>query len=202
MTEGARLADANLLTVGHSNTSLERLLQLLTSTRVDVLVDVRSSPYSSVAPQFGRESLENALLRSGIVYVFEGRALGGRPEGAEYYGEDGRVLYFRMADAQWFLAGLNRLRDMATQRRLAIMCSEENPTNCHRHLLIARVLEESGVSVTHLRADGSLQPYAVMPDVSKRRRETPNLFPAVEDIGWKSTRSVSPSTRPSSSSAP
>jgi len=201
MIEDTPPAGTRLLTVGHSNRPLEHFLQLLERADVEVLADVRTSPHSTVAPQFGRESLAQALRQRGINYVFEGRALGGRPKGREYYGKDGRVLYFRMAEAPWFLAGLNRLRGMAAHRRVAIMCSEEDPASCHRHLLIARVLEASGVSVTHLRADASLQPYGVMPDVRRRRSEPPTLFSTGEDRGWTSIRSVSPSARPSSSSA-
>lgn len=190
-----------VLTVGHSNRSIHDFVRVLQGAGVEFLVDVRTSPYSRIAPQFNREGLAGALKTAGIVHVFEGEALGGRPEGDEYYAEDGRVLYFRMAKTPWFISGLDRVRDLAATGRVALMCSEEDPASCHRHLLIARVLEESGTPVTHLRADGTFQPYEVMADVVRRWAETRLAFPEEEDSGWRSTRSVSPSARRRTSSA-
>src|SRR5207253_6245318 len=50
------------------------------------------------------------------------------------------------------------LREQGVPRlRLALLCSEENPSICHRRLLIARVLREHGIAVQHIRADGSVE---------------------------------------------
>jgi uncharacterized protein (DUF488 family) len=189
-----------LFTVGHSNGKLNDFLSLLEGAEVRFLVDVRTSPYSRVAPQFNREGLSMSLKEAPIQYIFEGKALGGRPRGDDFYSEDGHVLYSRMARAPWFIAGLERVRVLASRGTVSLMCSEENPAECHRHLLLARVLAEDGVAVTHLRADGTRQPYAVMADVIRRRAETPLLFPEDEDPTWRSIRSVSHNDRRRSSS--
>jgi hypothetical protein len=46
-----------------------------------------------------------------------------------------------------------------TSQRLAIMCAEKDPLACHRTLLVARELEAAGMPVTHIHADGRLEPH-------------------------------------------
>ena len=190
MTGITSVGAERIVTLGHSRLEPGRFLALLSRNAVEVLVDVRSSPYSKIAPQFSQAPLRTALEQAGIRYVFEGEALGGRPADPDFYDSDGRVLYHRMAKSGLFLSGIQRLRRGSEANHVAIMCSEEDPAGCHRHLLVARVLSELGVEVAHLRADGTTQPYGVMSDV-KRRAAVPTLFSG-EDEGWKSIRSVSP----------
>ena len=42
-------------------------------------------------------------------------------------------------------------------QRLALMCSEKEPLDCHRTLLIGQTLAKRGVAVAHIHADGSLE---------------------------------------------
>lgn len=154
----AALLDANLIyTIGHSNHPIERFIELLQSFGIEVLVDVRSHPYSRYATHFNADDLKASVLAAGIKYLFLGRELGGRPDGTEYYDAEGYVLYWRVAEAPFFLDGIARLEAGSRKYRVAIMCSEENPAGCHRHLLVGRVLGERGVDVRHIRGDGRLQ---------------------------------------------
>ena len=41
--------------------------------------------------------------------------------------------------------------------RIALLCAEKDPLDCHRALLVARRLFESGVPVSHIHADGALE---------------------------------------------
>src|SRR5262245_1827042 len=115
-----------MFSIGHSNHPIERFLQLLKQHGVEVLVDVRSMPYSRFSPQFSIHALRRSVSEAGCEYVFLGKELGGRPEGREFYDEEGRVLYGRRAEAPEFIAGIERLASDAEQRRVAMMCSEEN----------------------------------------------------------------------------
>jgi uncharacterized protein (DUF488 family) len=162
---------------------------------------VRTSPFSGFAPQFSRPPLSARLTTSGVEYVFAGADLGGRPAGDDFYARDGRVLYYKLAETPAFLDGLARLERIAANHRTAIMCSEEDPAGCHRHLLIARVLADRGVRIDHLRGNGTLQAYSSMPDVVKRQASQGRLFED-KDVSWRSTRSVSRNGAPRSSSAP
>jgi len=146
-----------VFTIGHSNHSLETFVGLLKSHKIDVLVDVRSKPFSRFSPQFNKENLEKAVKASGIKYLFLGKELGGRPQGSEFYDNHGFVLYSRIAESPLFLEGIDRLMEGIKTYRVAVMCSEENPVNCHRRLLVGRVLAKRGVSVRHIRGDGTVQ---------------------------------------------
>jgi uncharacterized protein (DUF488 family) len=146
-----------IFSIGHSNQSIEAFLALLRQYQIQVLVDVRSSPYSRYVPQFNSVPLAVAVRQVGIRYMFMGKELGGRPDGGEFYDTDGHVLYNRVAEASFFLDGINRLKKGGRTYRVAIMCSEEDPTVCHRHLLIGRVLAKQGVDLRHIRGDGHMQ---------------------------------------------
>ena len=147
-----------VLTVGHSNHPLETFLALLRQHGVTVVADVRSAPYSRFNPQFNRKALEDRLETIGIEYVFLGRALGGRPDDPSCY-EDGRVRYDRLARTPLFREGLEQVAEGAGRQRIALMCAEKEPLDCHRTILVGRSLVERGVAVAHILADGSLEPH-------------------------------------------
>src|SRR5215469_13535814 len=92
-----------IFSIGHSNQSIEAFLALLQQHQIQVLVDVRSSPYSKYVPQFNSTPLADAVRQVGVKYMFMGRELGGRPDGNEFYDADGHVLYNRVAEASLFL---------------------------------------------------------------------------------------------------
>ncbi len=144
-------------TIGHSNKLFDHFLGLLRQHAVSTLVDVRSHPYSRWAPHFQKNPLSRALQEEHIDYVFLGRELGGRPEGAEFYDANGHVDYARRTRAPDFQRGIQRLEDLAGCRPTAIMCAEENPARCHRRLLVMPALEQRGIAVVHIRGDGRLQ---------------------------------------------
>ena len=146
-----------IYTIGHSNHTLDAFLSLLHLHRIEVLIDTRSAPYSRFAPQFNKDALKAAVLEQGIKYGHYGRELGGRPEGDEFYDAGGHVLYGEVAQSPLFQEGLARLVGGAEKRRVALLCSEEDPNVCHRRLLITRVLDGLGVEVAHIRGDGRLE---------------------------------------------
>ena len=134
----------------------------------------------------------DALKQAKVKYLYLGKELGGRPEGAQFYDADGFVLYHRLAESPLFLDGIKRLEAGLRRYRVAIMCSEENPAVCHRQLLVGRVIARHGVRITHIRGDGELQP-------DEAAFVQGSLFDSQEDSPWKSLRSVSRKKTPPSS---
>jgi uncharacterized protein (DUF488 family) len=191
-------------TIGHSNHPLDKLLDLLSRHGIETVADVRSSPYSRYASQFNREPLCAALALRAIQYVFLGDLLGGRVEDERFYDGDGRVLYGEVARSPDFCRGIDQLLGLAAQCRVAILCGEEEPTDCHRRLLVGRVLDQRGVSVVHLRGDGRAQTEAEIAAEQEFRRTKGqlSLFETEEPGQWKSTLSVLPKKTPRSSSQP
>ena len=148
---------AAILTVGHSNHPLEHFLGLLARHGVTAVADVRSAPYSRFCPHFNRRALSSALDARGSQYLFLGRELGGRPDDPACYDEEGRVCYDRVCRTERFRDGVRRLLATATTRRIALMCAEKEPLDCHRTLLIARALDRQGVAVAHILAGGGTE---------------------------------------------
>lgn len=152
-------AQLEVLTIGHSNHAIEKFVELLHEHRVTAVADVRSSPYSQTYPQFNRESLASVLKCDGIAYSFLGKELGGRPADKTCY-ENGRVQYRRVAATPIFRSGIDRILIGAQSFRIALMCSEREPLECHRTLLIAPVLERAEAAVLHIHGDGKAEPHA------------------------------------------
>jgi uncharacterized protein (DUF488 family) len=146
----------SVFTIGHSNHPINAFVALLQQHGVTALADVRSAPYSRFAPQFNREALERSLKAHNIKYVFLGRELGARPDDRSCY-KNGRVQYARLARTDLFRSGLDRIIRGANDYRVALMCAEKEPLECHRTLLVARALDELGVAVDHILADGRLE---------------------------------------------
>ena len=147
-----------IYTIGHSNHPIERLVALLQQHQIEALADVRSNPYSRFNPQFNREKLQASLAAAGIKYVFLGEELGARSKDPACYDESGRVSYAKLAATPLFRRGIHRLETGMQQHRIAIMCAERNPLECHRTILVSRNLEKIGIPVTHILHDGSLEP--------------------------------------------
>jgi uncharacterized protein (DUF488 family) len=160
-----------VFTIGHSNHPLEHFLGLLERHGIGAVCDVRSQPYSRRNPQFNRENLRQSLRERDIVYVFLGRELGARREDPACY-VDGRLQYELLARTELFRSGIERVRDGAAKYRLALMCAEKDPLNCHRTVLVARRLAALGVQICHILADGGLESHA---DVLVRLRERLHL---------------------------
>jgi uncharacterized protein (DUF488 family) len=194
---------STVYTIGHSSHSYEELVKLLAAHRIDVVVDTRSAPYSRFAPQFDREVLQRCLAESQVRYVFLGGELGGRPKNPEYYDAQGHVLYGRMTSDAAFAVGIARLERGTAEFHVALLCGEEDPANCHRRLLVGRVLVERGHELLHIRADGRLQSEAQVTAESGKPlvNGQPALFAELDEDQWRSTASVSPKRMPVNSSA-
>jgi uncharacterized protein (DUF488 family) len=178
-----------LYTIGHSNHTLEKLAELLKANGVTTLVDVRTAPYSRHNPQFNKDNLEFELRRRQIDYIFSGKHLGGRPaepgcyksralpaDDADYLHE---VDYPEVMKRPWFEKGIDRLLEIAEANTTAILCSEEDPANCHRHHLIAKYLLEyfPEVDVRHIRGDGQVYGAgAILKSVSDNKADQLKLF--------------------------
>lgn len=151
------MQDTNITiwTIGHSTHKYERLVELLRDTSITAVGDVRTAPFSRHFPQFNKDVLQDELRMDGIAYSFLGTELGGRPTSSQYYC-DGVADYERMAQSPKFARGLQRVLDGAKKYRIALMCSEHDPLDCHRCLLVGRALDARGAIVKHILIDGSV----------------------------------------------
>ncbi len=171
------MTETTIFSIGHSNHSIEKFISLLKNSEVNMVVDVRSAPFSRMFPQFNQDALRKSLINHGIGYLFLGDQIGGRSNDPDDY-LDGQVIYKSLASKEAFKAGIKRLREGSLKYQIAIMCSEKEPLDCHRTLLISEALVGNGVVVIHIHADGTRESHG---DVLARllalhKLSSPDLF--------------------------
>lgn len=144
-----------IFTVGHSNYEAEQFIKILHSHSIKMLVDVRSAPYSKYCLQFNKDVIEQVLVNNGIKYLFLGKELGARPRDQNCY-VNGKVSFDKLQNSEPFKQGILRLLVQMKKGNIVIMCSEKEPINCHRAILISRVLIRQGVTVKHILSEAEL----------------------------------------------
>jgi uncharacterized protein (DUF488 family) len=172
-------------TIGHSNHPIGRFVDLLKAGGVEAVVDVRSTPYSRRFPQFGRERLAQSLAAAGILYRYEGAALGGKPKDGAGYDE--------LAGRTDFQEALDRLIAGSADTTLCLMCAEKEPLDCHRTVLVSRRLAERGAEIEHLLADGRRESHAAVEDklLAASGEGEPDLFTTAQDRAQRLARAYS-----------
>jgi uncharacterized protein (DUF488 family) len=106
--------------------------------------------------QFNKRELQAGLAERNIRYVYLGRELGARTTDRSCY-IDGRVQYALIAQTPEFRQGIDRVITGARSELIALMCAEKDPLECHRTLLVAQALDDRGIAVDHILADGRLE---------------------------------------------
>jgi uncharacterized protein (DUF488 family) len=150
-----------IYTIGHSTQSLEAFTELLLKYNINVVVDVRTTPFSKYVPQFNRTHIQSYLKQKNIQYLDFGKELGARraePEAYERNDKKGNMVWFsKVATLPLFINGINRLRTGIDKGySIALMCTEKNPIDCHRFALVSRVLvNDFNIDVRHIFIDGT-----------------------------------------------
>lgn len=177
-------------TIGHSTHSIETFLGLLDLHGISAICDVRSSPYSRFNPHFNKDALSKSLHDHGMKYVFLGKELGARSNDPSCYC-DGRVQYGALARTELFRSGIERVR-VGVERgyKMALMCAEKDPLDCHRTVLVSRNLEYEGFNIIHILSAGSLETQAEAAErlVKLFNLDQDDLFLSAQDVIDKAFR--------------
>ncbi len=131
-------------TIGHGRHPFAYFLELLRQHEIAFVCDVRSAARSRW-PQYNGRVLEENLREAGIGY--------------EHLPECGGKV---IAPPDELSRGLDRIIELASEMRVAIMCSESQPltthavprAHCHRVGLLSVPLRERGASIRHILPDG------------------------------------------------
>ncbi|MEE8431315.1 MAG: DUF488 domain-containing protein, partial [Candidatus Desulfatibia sp.] len=143
-------------TIGHSDHAIEKFISLLKQHGITAVADVRSAPYSRYHSQFIKDALADSLKKEEIAYVFLGKELGAKPDDPSCY-KNGKVDYSRITEREEFKSGLERVLAGVIKYRIALMCAEKEPLDCHRTILISHNLKLMGVSIKHILSDGTIE---------------------------------------------
>jgi uncharacterized protein (DUF488 family) len=171
-------------TIGHSTNSLDAFIALLQGAGVEAIADVRSTPFSRRLPYFNQGALRRALPGNGIAYVPLGLELGGRGNPHTARDAHGRISYRSIADSPEFEQGLQRVESGTARMRVALLCTERDPLQCHRGILVSRVLAARGTRVAHILADGATEAHG---DAERRLLRLagarhPDLFQTEDEV--------------------
>ena len=147
-------AATTIYTIGHSNHTWERFVDLLKPHQIELLVDVRAYPFSRFAPWSNREKLSSGLIDKGIEYLWMGERLGGMKRGprrtSNLNAKSVEEWYRTRTTEPDFLAAIAEVSQLATQKRLALMCSEGEPARCHRTMLLAPAFPKPEFDILHI----------------------------------------------------
>ena len=137
-----------IFTVGHSSHKINHFLKLLQMHSVNCLIDVRSRPYSKYAPQFNMDKIQDILNNNHIHYIFMGKELGAKREDRTLYTSEGYLDFEKVRETSLFISGIDRIKNgLEKGYNIALMCTEKDPIDCHRNILVARELYKHNYSI-------------------------------------------------------
>lgn len=151
-------------TIGHSNRSFDKFVELLTGPQVERVVDIRKMPMSRANPQFNKDTLPEALAAFRISYEHIA-ALGGLRGRVQtvprdvngFWTNESFHNYADYALSAEFHHGFEKLLREGHERRCAIMCSEAVWWRCHRWI-VTDYLIARGETVFHIMDRDRLEP--------------------------------------------
>ena len=176
-----------IYTVGHSNQEIEEFRSLIQTFDINCIVDVRSVPASAYTPQFNQDNLKYYLRQYNIVYLHFGKEFGARRN--DCLDDNGYVNFEKAIDTTAFKYGVQRLiTGLNKGFRIALMCSEAAPIECHRFALVSRYFYERGFNVKHILKDKSIVDNAILQkemvdiDVKEKKiRDINDIFATMEN---------------------
>lgn len=152
-----------IYTIGHSNHPITYFLELLTLHKISCVIDVRSIAASQYNPQFNKIPLQKALQKEGITYLHFAKEFGARQTSSGVLTDEGQVDFIKFQQTTAFQKGVERLKKgLKKGYKIALMCSEANPLECHRFSMVAIKLVERGYDLQHIIKDGTVASHAKM----------------------------------------
>jgi uncharacterized protein (DUF488 family) len=145
-----------IFTIGHSNHDINYFKSLLNKYYINSVIDVRTSPFSKLYPQFNKEILKASLKDDEIYYIHLPAEFGARRTNQDLLDEDGKVDFKKIWDTEIFKKGLEKISTGIEQGyQIALMCAESDPFECHRFSMVSYPLVKLGYIVTHILKDGT-----------------------------------------------
>lgn len=111
--------------------------------------------YSKRYPDYNKPNIEKTLKLAGIYYRNYATEFGARQENKVFYSSEGYLDFDVFSKSEQFQTGVKKMVNSAGKGyKIAFMCAEKEPIQCHRAILVARVFDKMGFSVIHLLPNG------------------------------------------------
>ena len=146
-----------IYTIGHSNYSVEKLIDMLKAFNIDCVIDIRGTPYSKYNVQFNKETIRKTLTDRGHLYIYMGKEFAAQRMNRSSYTNEGYADFEKAMKDEHFLEGIERLKNgLDKGYKIALMGAMQDPINCHRAILVGRALREKGFNIKHILHEGTL----------------------------------------------
>ena len=142
----------NLYTIGYAGfPNINDFVNTLKKYQIQILIDVRSSPYSAYFEVYNKNQLSQTLKENGIYYYNYARQFGARQEDTSFY-KNGRLDFSLLSKSAQFIDGV--LQVEKSRANIVFLCAEKDPCECHRAILVAKAFYDRGHEVIHIIPDG------------------------------------------------
>ena len=140
-----------IFTIGHSNYSIERLIDMLRYHNINCVVDIRGIPYSKYNTQFDKEAIRYKLTKAGFIYIYMAKEFAANRENKVSYNKEGYSDFEKVIYEDDFINGIERLKKgIEKGYKIALLGAMQDPIRCHRAILVGRELINHGFIVNHI----------------------------------------------------
>lgn len=155
----------DLFTIGHSNYEINYFINIVKKYKINCIVDVRSIPYSKYSPQYNKENIKKLLKINKINYIYMRKEFGAMRTAKTLYTKEGYVDFEKVKYDKDFKLGINRVKvGVEKGYKIAFMCAEKIPSDCHRCILIGRTFKNLGYNIINIIDENK---YKLQNDIEK-----------------------------------
>ncbi len=146
-----------IYTIGHSNYTVEKLIDMLRHYNINCVVDIRGTPYSKYNVQFDKETIRYTLSKAGFIYIYMAKELAAKRINKQSYNDEGYSDFEKVINENEFLEGIERLKNGCNKGyKIALLGAMQEPIRCHRSILVGKALRKAGFDVKHILYDYSI----------------------------------------------
>ena len=151
--------DTAVYTIGYALKTVESFTRILKNNGINALLDVRTTPYSKAYPDFNEDRLKQSLESEWIAYFpFKNQFGARRSEDGAYddiqYYDGNKISYVNFEKTyrlrQFQLGAIETLEYIWRGYTVCFMCSEVEPQNCHRCIMVSNYFQKMGMTAKHL----------------------------------------------------
>lgn len=145
-----------IFTIGYAGFAIDDFIKALKKHNINSLIDVRSSPFSKFYQDYNKPLLCDTLQKNGIIYRNYNSEFGARQDDKTYY-PNGYLDFSMFTRSKAFLDGMQKIINaIPLGYKFVLMCSEKDPINCHRTIMVGKAFSDNGISVRHILSDGHI----------------------------------------------